>query len=181
MSLPQAIRENAIINILRFHEARNAIIFCSTRATVNHLHSRLNNRGFSVVALSGELSQNERSHALQAMRDGRARVCVATNVAARGIDLPGLELVIHADIPRNSEALLHRSGRTGRAGQKGVSALIVPYNQRRRTERVLEHAEIAADWTKPPSLEEVFETGSGTFSSTTRRLKMPCKKRNKTS
>lgn len=148
-------RENAIINVLRFHEAKNAIIFCATRATVNHLHSRLNNRGFSVVALSGELSQNERTHALQAMRDGRARVCVATDVAARGIDLPNLELVIHADIPRNSEALLHRSGRTGRAGRKGVSALVVPYNQRKRTERLLQNAKIESAWGKPPSVEDV--------------------------
>jgi ATP-dependent RNA helicase DeaD len=156
-------RENAIINILRFHEAKNAMIFCATRATVNHLHSRLNNRGFSVVALSGELSQNERSHALQAMRDGRARVCVATDVAARGIDLPNLELVIHADIPRNSEALLHRSGRTGRAGRKGVSALVVPYNQRRRTERLLEQAVVKVDWTKPPSVDEVLQRDQERF------------------
>ena len=84
--------------------------------------SRFTNRGFSVVALSGELSQNERTHALQAMRDGRARVCIATDVAARGIDLPNLELVIHADLPKNREILLHRSGRTGRAGRKGVRA-----------------------------------------------------------
>ena len=84
-------RENAIINVLRYFEAKNALVFCATRATVNHLTSRFNNRGFSVVALSGELSQNERSHALQAMRDGRARVCIATDVAARGIDLPDLE------------------------------------------------------------------------------------------
>jgi ATP-dependent RNA helicase DeaD len=66
------------------------------------------------------------------MRDGRARVCVATDVAARGIDLPGLGLVIHADLPSNSETLLHRSGRTGRAGRKGVSALIVPGRARRK-------------------------------------------------
>lgn len=156
-------RENAIINVLRFHEAKNAIIFCATRATVNHLHSRLNNRGFSVVALSGELSQNERSHALQAMRDGRARVCVATDVAARGIDLPNLELVIHADIPRNSEALLHRSGRTGRAGRKGVSALVVPYNQRKRTERLLQNAKIVATWGKPPSVEDVVKGDRARF------------------
>jgi diadenosine tetraphosphate (Ap4A) HIT family hydrolase len=58
------------------------------------------------------------------MRDGRARVCIATDVAARGIDLPNLELVIHADLPTNPDTLLHRSGRTGRAGRKGVSALI---------------------------------------------------------
>ena len=80
--------ENAIINVLRYFEAQCALVFCATRATVNHMTSRFANRGFSVVALSGELSQNERSHALQAMRDGRARVCIATDVAARGIDLP---------------------------------------------------------------------------------------------
>ena len=126
-------------------------------ATVNHLTSRFSNRGFSVVALSGELSQNERSHALQAMRDGRARVCIATDVAARGIDLPNLELVIHADIPKNAEGLLHRSGRTGRAGRKGTSVLIVPYNWRKRTERLLQNAKITADWGKPPSVEQVMQ------------------------
>jgi ATP-dependent RNA helicase DeaD len=130
-------------------------VFCSTRAAVNHLHARLSNRNFSVVALSGELTQNERTHALQAMRDGRARVCIATDVAARGIDLPGLELVIHADLPTNSETLLHRSGRTGRAGRKGVSALIVPVTQRRKAERLLFGAKIEPTWANPPSADEV--------------------------
>jgi len=150
-------RENAIVNVLRYFEAKNALIFCSTRATVNHMTSRFNNRGFSVVALSGELSQNERTHALQAMRDGRARVCVATDVAARGIDLPNLELVIHADMPKSRESLLHRSGRTGRAGRKGVCALIVPHNSRKRTERLLSSANVEATWAKPPSAEEIMQ------------------------
>lgn len=150
-------RENAIINVLRYYEARNAIVFCSTRAAVNHLTARFHNRNFHVVALSGELTQNERSHALQAMRDGRARVCIATDVAARGIDLPGLDLVVHADLPTNPETLLHRSGRTGRAGRKGVSALIVPLNVRRKAERLLDNAGIAATWARPPSVEEVTE------------------------
>jgi ATP-dependent RNA helicase DeaD len=150
-----ADREHAIVNALRFYEAPNAIVFCSTRAAVNHLHARLANRNFSVVALSGELTQTERTHALQAMRDGRARVCIATDVAARGIDLPGLELVIHADLPTNSETLLHRSGRTGRAGRKGVSALIVPVSQRRKAERLLAGAQVEPTWARPPSAEEV--------------------------
>lgn len=149
-------RENAVINVLRFYDAKNAIVFCSTRATVNHLTARFSNRGFAVVALSGELSQNERSHALQALRDGRAKVCVATDVAARGLDLPDLELVIHADLPKSPETLLHRSGRTGRAGRKGVSAMIVPYNARRRTERLLSDAWISAAWARPPSAEEIL-------------------------
>jgi ATP-dependent RNA helicase DeaD len=148
-------RENAIINVLRYYEAPNAIVFCSTRAAVNHLTARLSNRNFAVVALSGELTQNERTHALQAMRDGRARVCVATDVAARGIDLPGLDLVIHADLPTNPETLLHRSGRTGRAGRKGISAMIVPINARRKAERLLSGAGISAAWDRPPSAEDV--------------------------
>lgn len=148
-------KENALINILRFYDAKNAIVFCATRAAVNRIHSRLNNRGFSVVALSGEFSQNERTHALQAMRDGRAKVCIATDVAARGIDLPDLELVIHADLPKNREGLLHRSGRTGRAGRKGISALIVGPSDRRRTERLLENAKIDATWINPPSADDV--------------------------
>jgi len=147
--------ENAIINVLRFHEAQTALVFCARRETVNKLTSRLNNRGFSVVALSGEYSQKERTTSMQAMRDGRARVCVATDVAARGIDLPGLDLVIHADLPRNQEGLLHRSGRTGRAGRKGISALIVPVRAKRRTERLLQDAKITAKWIDPPSAKDV--------------------------
>ncbi|WP_394690476.1 DEAD/DEAH box helicase [Hoeflea sp.] len=156
LSVAPKDRENAVINVLRYYDAKNAIVFCSTRATVNHLTARFSNRGFAVVALSGELSQNERSHALQALRDGRAKVCVATDVAARGLDLPDLELVIHADLPKSPETLLHRSGRTGRAGRKGVSAMIVPYNARRRTERLLSDARISAAWARPPSAEEIL-------------------------
>jgi len=149
-------REHAIFNVLRYYEAPTAIVFCSTRAAVNHLTARFNNRNVAVVALSGELSQTERNHALQAMRDGRARVCIATDVAARGIDLPGLDLVIHADLPTNSETLLHRSGRTGRAGRKGISTLIVPTSQRRKAERLLGGAGITAVWAHPPSADEVL-------------------------
>ena len=148
-------REPAIFNLLRLHDARTAIIFCKTRANVNHLLARMSNRGFKAVALSGELSQTERNHALQALRDGRARVCIATDVAARGIDLPGLELVIHADLPTNPETLLHRSGRTGRAGAKGVSALIVPPAEYKRAQRLLQNARITAEWGGAPSADEV--------------------------
>ncbi|MCU0906591.1 MAG: DEAD/DEAH box helicase [Rhodobacteraceae bacterium] len=148
-------RENAIFNLLRFHDARTAIVFCKTRANVNHLLARMNNRGFRVVALSGELSQQERTHALQALRDGRSNVCIATDVAARGIDLPGLELVVHADLPTNSETLLHRSGRTGRAGAKGVSALIVTPAEYRKAQRLLQGARVVAEWGRAPSADDV--------------------------
>ncbi|WP_370303681.1 DEAD/DEAH box helicase [Pseudooceanicola sp.] len=147
--------ENAVINTLRYHEAPNALVFANTRAMVNRLATRLSNRGFNAVALSGELSQSERTHALQAMRDGRARVCVATDVAARGIDLPRLDLVVHAELPSNQETLLHRSGRTGRAGRKGVSALIVTPRVRKKAERLLGWAKVTAEWGSAPSAAEV--------------------------
>ncbi len=147
---------NAVINTLRYYEAPNAIVFGNTRAMVNRLTTRLSNRGFQVVALSGELSQTERTHALQAMRDGRARVCVATDVAARGIDLPNLDLVVHAELPTNHETLLHRSGRTGRAGRKGVSALIVTAKTRRRPSASSTWPSSKPNGAPAPSAEEVL-------------------------
>ncbi|MFN4154226.1 MAG: DEAD/DEAH box helicase [Paracoccaceae bacterium] len=155
MSVASRDREHAIFNTLRYYDAPTAIVFCKTRMNVTHLMARMTNRGFQAVALSGELSQQERTHALQSLRDGRARVCIATDVAARGIDLPGLELVIHADLPSNSDTLLHRSGRTGRAGSKGVSALIVPPAEAKKAQRLLAGAKVVAQWVKAPSAEEV--------------------------
>ncbi|HET9623676.1 MAG TPA: DEAD/DEAH box helicase [Kofleriaceae bacterium] len=148
-------RDLAVVNLLRFHDAPGALVFCATRDGVTHLAANLSERGFSVAALSGELSQRERNQALQALRDGRARVCVATDVAARGLDLPDLGLVIHADLPQNRETLVHRSGRTGRAGKKGVAILVVPDAARRYVERLLQGARIEARWSLPPSSDDI--------------------------
>jgi len=147
--------EHAVVNVLRFYESGRALVFCATREAVRHLYGALRERGFEAVALSGELAQRERTDALQALRDGHARVCVATDVAARGLDLPDLGLVIHADLPANKAGLLHRSGRTGRAGRKGVSVLLVPYPRRRRVEQLLVSANIEAIWGGPPSAEAI--------------------------
>ncbi|WP_298748058.1 DEAD/DEAH box helicase [uncultured Brevundimonas sp.] len=149
--------ELAVVNVLRYFEAPGALVFANTRERVKHLTSSLRERGFSVVGLSGELTQSQRSEALQALRDGHARVCVATDVAARGLDLPDLGLVIHAEIPVNKAGLLHRSGRTGRAGRKGVSVLLVSYTRRRKVELMLQSASIRAEWSGPPSAEMILE------------------------
>jgi ATP-dependent RNA helicase DeaD len=147
--------EQGLVNLLRYYEARGSLVFCSTREAVRRLHGRLLERGFAAVALSGELSQSERNTALQSLRDGRARVCIATDVAARGLDLPDLDLVIHADLPTNKASLLHRSGRTGRAGRKGLCLLLVPNSKRRRAELLLSSANINAVWADPPSADEI--------------------------
>ncbi len=149
--------EHAVVNVLRFFEAPGALVFCSTRESVKHLQAALRERGFASVGLSGELSQRERTDALQALRDGQARVCVATDVAARGLDLPDLGLVIHAELPVNRATLLHRSGRTGRAGKKGVSVLLVPNPKRRRAEMLISSAGVEATWDAAPSADAIRE------------------------
>jgi ATP-dependent RNA helicase DeaD len=147
--------EHAVVNSLRFFDASGTLVFCSTREAVRHLHANLQERGFSAVALSGELKQHERNAALQALRDGRARVCVATDVAARGLDMPDVGLVIHAELPQNRQALLHRSGRTGRAGRKGLSLILTPAAQRGAVERLLASAKIKAIWSLGPSADAI--------------------------
>ncbi len=147
--------EHVVVNLLRLIEAQTSIVFCNTRESVRHLQSMLLERGFQAVLLSGELSQHERNQSMMALRDGRARVCVATDVAARGIDLPNLGLVIHADLPHDAETLQHRSGRTGRAGRKGISALLVSQARRRRAEQILNDAKIKVIWEGPPTIEQI--------------------------
>jgi ATP-dependent RNA helicase DeaD len=147
--------EHAVVNTLRFYESPSALVFCNTRDAVRHLQAALLERGFSVVALSGELTQSERTQALQALRDGRSRVCVATDVAARGIDLANLDLVVHAELPNDAEVMQHRSGRTGRAGRKGVSVLLVPPARRRRAEMLLNLAGIDAVWGTAPQPDDI--------------------------
>ena len=132
MTVAPADIENAVVNLLRFHEAETAILFCATRDNVRHLHASLTERGFAAVALSGEHSQNERNHALQALRDKRARVCVATDVAARGIDVPTITHVFNFGLPMKAEDYTHRIGRTGRAGRDGLAITFAEFRDRRR-------------------------------------------------
>ncbi len=145
-----------VVNVLRAAgERERALVFCSRRDRVAGLCAELCDRGFEAVPLSGEMAQAERTRALAAVRDGRARVLVATNVAARGLDLPELGLVVHADLPEDPDALLHRSGRTGRAGRKGRSVVIAETTERNRAERLLRGGHIQPRWTAAPAADEI--------------------------
>ncbi|MGZ3441998.1 MAG: DEAD/DEAH box helicase, partial [Polyangia bacterium] len=148
-------RVAALVNVLRLADDERAIVFCRTRDNVAGVHADLTARGFVATAISGDREQAERTRALDALRHGRARVLVATNVAARGLDLPDVGLVVHADLPENAEALTHRSGRTGRAGNKGVNLFIVERGARRRAERLFHDAHLKLQWTAPPDAAAV--------------------------
>ena len=119
-------RYAAIVNLLLAHPEDQTLIFVRTRADAGELSAQLMREGFAASGMSGEMEQAARNRALSAFRHGTLRVLVCTDVAARGIDVQSVARVIHAELPRDPDAYTHRSGRTGRAGRKGVSELLVP-------------------------------------------------------
>jgi ATP-dependent RNA helicase DeaD len=150
-----ADRLGAVVNVLRASDSERAIVFVTTREAVADLHAALVARGFAATAISGDRAQAERDRALDQLRRGEVRILVATNVAARGLHLPDVDLIVHADLPLNAESLTHRSGRTGRAGRKGTAVLIATPAERRKAERLLMSAHVKPAWTPLPSREAI--------------------------
>ena len=155
--------ENFTFNLIRYYSNKTIIVFCSTRNEVTRFHSRLHNRGVNAVALSGALKQEERFKALQSIKNGSCRVCVATDVASRGIDIIDLDIVIHANLPRNSETLIHRSGRTGRAGKHGLSIILFSPNSLKTYYRLIEHAKIVPKLRKNLSKKIIEDNENAKF------------------
>ncbi|WP_167132050.1 DEAD/DEAH box helicase [Paramicrobacterium chengjingii] len=120
------------------------LIFTRTRAYAEQLVDELEDTGVRAVALHGDLSQGRRQRNLERLTSGRVKVLVATDVAARGIHVDDITLVIQADMPDEYKTYLHRSGRTGRAGKTGRVVTVIPRNRRRRMEDLLSRAEIDA-------------------------------------
>jgi ATP-dependent RNA helicase DeaD len=145
----------AIVNLLLLNEGARCLIFVERRIEATALAEKLSAEGFPVQSFSGELPQAQRTRTLNAFRDGTMKTLVSTDVAARGIDVPDIELVIHAAPPKSADAYVHRSGRTGRAGSSGRSVLLVPPRARRQVERLLGIARIKADWKPAPSADKV--------------------------
>ena len=155
--------ENFTFNLIRYYSNKTIIVFCSTRNEVTRFHSRLHNRGVNAVALSGALKQEERFKALQSIKNGSCKVCIATDVASRGIDIIDLDIVIHANLPRNSETLIHRSGRTGRAGKHGLSIILFSPNNIKTYYRIIEHAKIVPKLRKNLSKKIIEDNENAQF------------------
>ncbi len=147
--VPMRDRFAVLANTLLANPDSKAIVFCRTREGVGELQHKLVAHGFAAVAMAGDRAQGERDRALAALRSGAARVLVATNVAARGLDVPDVEFVVHGDLPEGTESLTHRSGRTGRAGRKGTSIVLADPPKRRRAERLFADAGIKVRWSAP--------------------------------
>lgn len=155
-------RYDALVNLLLKHRAMGdddepgrALIFTRTRADALEVAERLQRDNLPAEPLSGDLAQAARTRTLAGFRSGRVRTLVATDVAARGIDVAGIELVVHFDPPENPDAFTHRSGRTGRAGQKGISVMFLPPQARGRLERLFKVAGVKPSWAPIPTADKI--------------------------
>ena len=135
-------RVDALINVLLHHADEQTLVFARTRADVSEISRELQQAGFASGTLSGEMDQNARNRALSAFKRGDIRALIATDVAARGIDVQDIGRVIQLDPPTDPDTYTHRSGRTGRAGRKGVSAVLVAPAGLRRAASLLQRARV---------------------------------------
>ena len=114
-------RESALVRILEVEDPEKSIVFCRTKRDVDELQEMLTERGIAAKSIHGDMSQAIRNQAVQSLKDGRSKIIIATDVAARGIDIPNVTHVINFNVPENRERYVHRIGRTGRAGKRGIA------------------------------------------------------------
>ncbi|MCA9065155.1 MAG: DEAD/DEAH box helicase, partial [Planctomycetaceae bacterium] len=130
--VPHREKTHALIRILESEQTDGVIVFVKTRETTLRVAEALQERGFSATALNGDIPQRQREQTIQQLKSGMLNILVATDVAARGLDVHRISHVINYDMPHDSEAWIHRIGRTGRAGRQGEAILLLPRHERRR-------------------------------------------------
>ncbi|WP_455245561.1 DEAD/DEAH box helicase [Petrachloros mirabilis] len=124
-------RGAALVRIIDMAGAKSALVFCRTRLEVDEVTTMLNSRGHRAEAIHGGMSQASRDRVMQAFRTGQTELLVATDVAARGLDIPHVSHVINFDLPSSAEVYVHRIGRTGRAGREGSAITILDPREQR--------------------------------------------------
>jgi ATP-independent RNA helicase DbpA len=127
----------ALFKVLKQHRPKSALIFCNHKATVDSLNEALLKHNISSTVLHGDLEQRDRDRVMAMFRNGSVRILVATDVAARGLDVSALDLVVNFDLPHQPEIYIHRIGRTGRAGEDGLAVSLVNPSERGRLNEFL--------------------------------------------
>lgn len=147
----------ALVNLLLLAQGRRCLVFVRKRVEAAELAEKLAGDGFSALPFSGDLAQAQRMRTLDAFRHGIVSTLISTDVAARGIDVPDIATVIHAELPGDVESFVHRSGRTGRAGRKGQSLVLMPRRAERRVRELLRAAKVEANWSEVPPPDQVHK------------------------
>ena len=148
-------KDRTLIKILEVENPASAIIFCNTKATVHFVTAVLQGFGFNADELSADLSQSRREDVLSRLRKGTIRFLVATDVAARGIDIPELSHVFLYEPPDDRESYIHRAGRTGRAGAAGVVISLVDIMEKMELQRIAKYFKVPLTQHMAPTDEEV--------------------------
>lgn len=151
-------RYEALVNLLLLAQHDRCLVFVRKRTHAAEIAERLGSDGFLALPFSGDLPQAQRTRTLNAFRSGVANVLVATDVAARGIDVADIATVIHVDLEVDAEVYTHRSGRTGRAGRTGHSISLVPHDAEFHVRRLLRAARVDVEWSPIPSPAKVRKT-----------------------
>ncbi|QGG46918.1 DEAD/DEAH box helicase [Heliorestis convoluta] len=148
---------DALCRVLDMEEIGAAIIFCRTKRGVDELVASLETRGFFAEGLHGDLTQAQRDRVMKKFRDGKAELLVATDVAARGIDVENVTHVVNYDIPQDPESYVHRIGRTGRAGRKGIAMTLINYREYRQLKLIERVTKARIQRRDLPSMADIVE------------------------
>jgi len=146
-------RLDALAHLLSTYRPESALVFCHTRGDAQEVEAKLSRRGFSVLALHGDIDQRDRDEVLVRFANGSARVLVATDIAARGLDIKNLAAVISYELPNDADVHVHRSGRTGRAGASGLALHLYSLRERSRLAAIEQRLGIQV---QPEKLPGVF-------------------------
>ncbi|MEG1426715.1 MAG: DEAD/DEAH box helicase, partial [Oscillospiraceae bacterium] len=170
-NIPQAGKNDALKLLLEYHKPKRALVFCNTKKMTDDLSVELNSNGFKSVALHGDLKQSQRTAVMNEFKSGRSKILIATDVAARGIDVDDVEAVFNYDIPMENEYYIHRIGRTGRAGKTGASYTLVANRRQLMSIKELEryiNAPISEE--AVPTIESIAEHRMSDFANDIREL-----------
>ena len=153
--IPGRRRYDGLANVLLWENPSRALIFCATKVETQDISDKLCDEGFRACAIHGDMSQRERNTALSSLRGGRVSILVATDVAARGLDIDGVSHVIQFGLPGNLEAFVHRSGRTGRAGHEGSNLVLLTSREARQFRQMIHGTNLQMQVIPAPDASEI--------------------------
>ncbi|MCR5557326.1 MAG: DEAD/DEAH box helicase [Butyrivibrio sp.] len=158
--VPQKMKEEVLTRLMDYYNPARSLIFCNTKKMVDALSESLKGKGYACDGLHGDLSQNQRDTVMNLFRSGRINILIATDVAARGIDVSGVEAVFNFDIPEDIEYYVHRIGRTGRAGRSGKSFTLVGGREMYKLREIEKVCHTRIEERRVPSAKEITRAKS---------------------
>ena len=155
ISTKSNMKDEAVMRLIDVYVPKKAIIFCNTKRKVDNLIEVLKSKGYKAESIHGDIQQNQRDRIMRSLKNGEFQILVATDVAARGIDIEGLELVLNYDVPQEEEYYVHRIGRTGRNGGTGKAVTFVVGKEKSKIYSIQKYANTKIREGKIPTLDEV--------------------------